>query len=215
MRAYLLLRDNCKTGPYSFQELLLMELTSLDLIWVEGYSQRWNHTTELDEFSMCSIARPGGGGQDHLKNPEALPGIHFRLPVHDIQVNPWGPVPTLALQGLDLFMTTPPRQRPVFVSTDEGDNGLSLFTLLPLADSSVRASMPSGQPDPLHAEQALSSNKSLRERQVKAPGKGVRRSRKKYPHHLDLSDVLGNRGRSAPGVFPAGLVEEGFHIEFD
>lgn len=214
MRAYLLLRDNRKTGPLTFEQLLTMGLTSLDLIWVEGYSQRWKHPTEIEEFSGCAFARPWDR-QGQWRRSEVLPGIRFRLPVHDIASHSWGPVPTLAVQGLDIFMAPPTRQYPVVLPTDDGEEGLSLFSVLPQPERSVRVSSASGHELPLAKEAVWPSKASLRVRQGKGSGKILRRSRKKYPHHLDLSDFLAGQYQPDDGALPVGFAEGGFHIDFD
>ncbi|NDC78937.1 MAG: DUF4339 domain-containing protein, partial [Chitinophagia bacterium] len=143
MRAYHLLRNNKKTGPYSFEELLAMQLICLDLIWVEGQSQCWKYPSELEEFSTCDFAKPVASVR--LKpGTEALPGISFRLPDHELSSQSWGPVPTLALRGLNHFMFPPTRHRVVNLQTDEGHEGPSLFSVLPLSDRSARVPIVSG-----------------------------------------------------------------------
>lgn len=214
MRAYLLLRNNRKTGPHTFEELLAMEPGAQDLIWVEGHSQCWRHPSELVEFSHSAFGRQGVGERP-LKGTEVLPGICFRLPVHEVSSQPWGPVPTLAMQGLDLYMSPPLRQREIVVTADEGDEGLSLFSVLPQTDRSVRVSSASPRDIPPGEVHILASSAPIRNRQANTPGKALRRSRKKHPHHLDLSDLLAAHGQTARRIPPDEFAEGGFHIEFD
>ena len=49
-KVYLLLRDNQKTGPYSLQELLDLQLKPFDLVWVDGRSTGWRYPAEIDSL---------------------------------------------------------------------------------------------------------------------------------------------------------------------
>ena len=213
MSAYLLLRENRKTGPHTLDELLSMDLTSMDLIWVEGQSQRWKHPAELGDFSSCALPGPGSG-LAQTKRAEVLPGIRFRFPAYESTGHPWGPVPTLAMLGLDLFMAPPTRQWGLSLPTEGGDDEVSLFSVLPLSEVSSWVCTDSGNGNITEVEQSLASTTSIRA-SLKASGKFLRRSRKKYPHHLALSDVLTLRSSSSFEEISAGWMEGGFHIEFD
>lgn len=47
-KVYLLLRNNQQTGPYTFEELLHLQLKPFDLIWVEGKSYGWRYPNEVE-----------------------------------------------------------------------------------------------------------------------------------------------------------------------
>jgi len=49
-KVYLLLRNNQQTGPYTFEELLQLQLKPHDLIWVEGKSYGWRYPTEVESL---------------------------------------------------------------------------------------------------------------------------------------------------------------------
>jgi predicted negative regulator of RcsB-dependent stress response len=49
-KVYLLLRDNQQTGPYSFEELLRLQLKQNDLIWIEGKSYGWRYPAEVESL---------------------------------------------------------------------------------------------------------------------------------------------------------------------
>jgi len=46
-KVYLLLRSNKKTGPYSLEELVQLNLKPFDLVWVEGRSAAWQYPFEI------------------------------------------------------------------------------------------------------------------------------------------------------------------------
>lgn len=46
-KAYLLLRNNQQTGPYSREEILQLQLRPFDLVWVEGESAAWQYPGEI------------------------------------------------------------------------------------------------------------------------------------------------------------------------
>lgn len=213
MSAYLLLRDNKKTGPHTHEAMLSMGLMPLDLIWVEGRSQRWNHPSELEDFRSFPLSE-SGSRQRVIRTHIALPGIMFRLPVQDDSAVPWGPVPTLALQGVDLFMHPLTRQRAVVLPTMEADADPSLFAMPAPAEWASRGAFASGHVHEAVGDHRRTSSSSLRDRRISSQGKAVRRSRKKNPHHLDLSDLLADPKRSACMPPSVALAEGGFHIEF-
>jgi hypothetical protein len=49
-KVYWLLRNNNECGPYTIGELLQQQLTSSDLIWVEGISSAWCYPSEIEEL---------------------------------------------------------------------------------------------------------------------------------------------------------------------
>ncbi|MBS1738512.1 MAG: DUF4339 domain-containing protein [Bacteroidetes bacterium] len=50
MKAYLLLRNNKQTGPYSLEELQEMELKPFDLVWIERKSSAWRYPSEIKDL---------------------------------------------------------------------------------------------------------------------------------------------------------------------
>lgn len=46
-KVYLLLRSNKKTGPYSLEEIVQLNLKPFDLVWVEGRSAAWQYPFEV------------------------------------------------------------------------------------------------------------------------------------------------------------------------
>jgi len=51
-KPYSLLRNNKQSGPYSLEELLLLNLKPFDLVWVEGKSGGWSYPTEIDALKQ-------------------------------------------------------------------------------------------------------------------------------------------------------------------
>ena len=51
-KPYSLLRNNKQSGPYSLEELLLLNLKPFDLVWVEGKSGGWSYSTEIDALKQ-------------------------------------------------------------------------------------------------------------------------------------------------------------------
>src|SRR5437763_6907913 len=47
-KAYLLLRNNKPSGPYSFEELVQTRLKPFELIWIEGKSAGWRYPSEIE-----------------------------------------------------------------------------------------------------------------------------------------------------------------------
>lgn len=47
-RAYLLLRNNQQSGPFTIGELLQQQLRPSDMIWIEGKSTAWTYLSELE-----------------------------------------------------------------------------------------------------------------------------------------------------------------------
>src|SRR5215212_1516758 len=56
-KVYLLLRNNQKSGPYSLDELLQLQLKPFDLVWVEGRSAGWRYPGEIDSLKEY-VAEP-------------------------------------------------------------------------------------------------------------------------------------------------------------
>ena len=50
MLAYLLLRDNTQSGPYSLEELKEAGIQATDLLWIEGRSIAWHYPDEIEEL---------------------------------------------------------------------------------------------------------------------------------------------------------------------
>jgi hypothetical protein len=55
-KVYLLLRNNQQTGPYTFEELLQLQLKPHDLIWVEGKSYGWRYPAEVESLKPYMTA---------------------------------------------------------------------------------------------------------------------------------------------------------------
>ena len=56
MPAYLLLRNNIQSGPYSLEELKVSGIRATDLLWVEGRSSAWRYPDEIEELQACVLA---------------------------------------------------------------------------------------------------------------------------------------------------------------
>ncbi len=50
MQQYKLLRNNIESGPYSFEELVRLQLKAYDLVWSEGKSASWKYPCEFEEL---------------------------------------------------------------------------------------------------------------------------------------------------------------------
>lgn len=50
MQQYRLLRNNIESGPYSFEELVRLQLKAYDLVWLEGKSASWKYPCEFEEL---------------------------------------------------------------------------------------------------------------------------------------------------------------------
>jgi hypothetical protein len=48
MKKYRLLRDNQESGPYNFEELTSVGLRSLDLIWTDGETTKWEYAGDME-----------------------------------------------------------------------------------------------------------------------------------------------------------------------
>jgi DNA-binding NarL/FixJ family response regulator len=62
MLAYLLLRDNIQSGPYSLEELKLAGIRSTDMLWIEGRSSEWRYVDEIEELQAFVDATKENGG---------------------------------------------------------------------------------------------------------------------------------------------------------
>ncbi len=58
MIAYLLLRDNKQSGPYSLEELKSIGIRSSDLLWIEGKSTSWCFPDEIEDLLAFVHASP-------------------------------------------------------------------------------------------------------------------------------------------------------------
>jgi DNA-binding NarL/FixJ family response regulator len=62
MLAYLLLRDNIQSGPYSLEELKLAGIRSTDMLWIEGRSSEWRYVDEIEELqAFVDVTKENGG----------------------------------------------------------------------------------------------------------------------------------------------------------
>ena len=50
MKKYLLLRNNCETGPHSIEQLASIGLLPFDLVWIENESTAWKYPEEIKEL---------------------------------------------------------------------------------------------------------------------------------------------------------------------
>jgi hypothetical protein len=50
MKQYLLLRENSVSGPFTFADLIDMDLTQADLVWIENMSSCWIPANQIDEL---------------------------------------------------------------------------------------------------------------------------------------------------------------------
>ena len=59
-KVYRLLRNNQETGPYTLEEILLLNLKPFDLVWVEGRSAAWRYPSEIDALKafVPSVPQP-------------------------------------------------------------------------------------------------------------------------------------------------------------
>lgn len=55
-RAYLLLRNNQQSGPFTIGELLQQQLMPSDMIWIEGKSTAWTYLSELELIPFIKSA---------------------------------------------------------------------------------------------------------------------------------------------------------------
>ncbi len=89
---YYLLRNNKETGPYAIDELLLQQLTSTDLVWVEGEGNIWCHPYELEELTTTySINRSKLKKEQQPVKPAPPPAVRnssnngYALPKKDLE----------------------------------------------------------------------------------------------------------------------------------
>jgi DNA-binding NarL/FixJ family response regulator len=62
MLAYLLLRDNIQSGPFSLEELKLAGIRSTDMLWIEGRSSEWRYVDEIEELQAFVGGTKENGG---------------------------------------------------------------------------------------------------------------------------------------------------------
>jgi hypothetical protein len=213
MSAYLLLRDNKKSGPHSFEEMKGMGLLPHDLIWAEGRSLRWSHPSEMGEFRSF-ILQTGSPLQGSFAKPQAGAGARIRFPVYDLPESSDAYVPTLARHGVFIRMgqglcTWSTGQKPEGIRM-----GLSLRQTRPewLASEDCDDALYPPLPNRFGtASPGLIASRDIRRTKT---SKGVRKFRKKYPHHLDLTGWLSGTKTHDGVMGPGILAEGGFHIEF-
>lgn len=76
-KAYLLLRNNVQSGPYSFDELLQQNIRATDLIWVEHEGHAWCFPSEIPGLlhgtgTNLDKARKAGNDAPNADHPDAL-----------------------------------------------------------------------------------------------------------------------------------------------
>jgi hypothetical protein len=67
-KIYSLLRSNKRSGPYSLEELLQLNLKPFDLVWVEGKSAGWSYPTEIEALKMYVSEVPKPIGKKETAN---------------------------------------------------------------------------------------------------------------------------------------------------
>jgi hypothetical protein len=70
-RAYLLLRNNQQSGPFTIDELLQQKLRPSDMIWVEGKSAAWTYLSELELIPFVKNQETPGQEQT-VKTPDEI-----------------------------------------------------------------------------------------------------------------------------------------------
>ena len=55
MKSYLLLRNNQKSGPFNYEEIVAKGLKTHDLIWIEGESKDWKYPLEIETLKRYVI----------------------------------------------------------------------------------------------------------------------------------------------------------------
>jgi len=61
MFAYLILRDNKQSGPFSLEELKSFGIRATDLLWIEGRSTGWHFPDEIEELQAFVHVSPING----------------------------------------------------------------------------------------------------------------------------------------------------------
>src|SRR5688572_22029777 len=104
-KVYLLLRDNQKTGPYSLQELLDLQLKPFDLVWVDGRSTGWRYPAEIDSLKPYTAGPPKPASPFEPLPTSALEqnSIHSDIPTQ----------PSIPI-GKKIFVSMPGKPRPVY-----------------------------------------------------------------------------------------------------
>ena len=74
MLAYLLLRNNIQSGPYSLEELKVSGIRATDLFWVEGTSSAWRYPDQIEELQAFVHAA--------ITNKESISICDDRLQIH-------------------------------------------------------------------------------------------------------------------------------------
>ncbi|HLK30306.1 MAG TPA: response regulator [Puia sp.] len=83
MFAYLLLRNNKQSGPYTLDELKSFGIRPTDLLWIEGRSTAWHFADEIEELqayvhvSPVSSRHSSNGGIDIEHKEEADKSFRF------------------------------------------------------------------------------------------------------------------------------------------
>jgi hypothetical protein len=57
-KVYRLLRNNQETGPYTLEEILLLNLKAFDLVWLDGKSAAWRYPSEIEALKPFVPAVP-------------------------------------------------------------------------------------------------------------------------------------------------------------
>jgi hypothetical protein len=108
-KVYLLLRNNQKTGPYSLDELLQLQLKPFDLVWVEGRSAGWRYPGEIDSLKPYMADVPTPATPFEPIATAALEKETYKQPARAIQPS----------QTKKVFVSMPGKPRPVYKPVEE------------------------------------------------------------------------------------------------
>jgi hypothetical protein len=122
LKKYLLLRNNKKSGPHTYDEMVCLDLKPQDLVWVDGKSTAWRYPSEMPEFRTLSGFDPclltTSGKLPKKGNASGFSSPVF-LPVPEDLIGFREPIPTLACfrhdMSDDLSTIIPSRQVFVFI----------------------------------------------------------------------------------------------------
>jgi len=85
MKKYLLLRDNRKSGPHTIEQLGLIPLFPMDLIWIEDESTTWQHPEEIEELK--NLVGSSAALQFGKMFPDKNDSVYVSLPFNFSQKN--------------------------------------------------------------------------------------------------------------------------------
>lgn len=94
-KAYLLLRNNKQSGPFSLEELLQLSLKPFDLVWVEGKTAGWQYPSEIDSLKayVDSPEQEKANTTVPLLSNNQVPGKHIYVSMPQGAKKQVAPVP--------------------------------------------------------------------------------------------------------------------------